>query len=104
MKLKKCFICRKIDGVIIAQKKALEALASLDMNLYVKALQSDSTLTNFHAKGPTYTPPIIDYLQDGEYENTTKEYAIQYADTKEFLINLTRKVRRRRRKNEDDDA
>ena len=102
--MRKYFICRQIDGVIIAQKKALEALASLDMNLYVKALQSDSTLTNFHAKGPTYTPPITDYLQDGEYENTTKEYAIQYADTKEFLINLTRKVRRRRRKNEEDDA
>ena len=94
---------RKIDGIIIAQKRALEMLQKLDTELYRKALEIDTTLTPFQAQGPTYTPPIPDYFIDGEYENITKKYEIQYADTEAFLRQLTSRRKRSKKKVAEDD-
>ena len=95
---------RKIDGIIIAQKRALEMLQKLDSELYRKALEIDTTLTPFQAQGPTYTPPIPDYFIDGEYENITKKYEIQYADTEAYLRQLiTRRKYKKKKVTEEED-
>ena len=93
---------RQIDTVIKAQKKALEDLKKVDYDLYKKAIEPDMSLLPFVAKGPTYTPVIQDYIQDGEYEDVTKQYAIQYADTKDTLEKLTRSTGRRRKKKKEE--
>ena len=63
---------QQIDNVICLQKAALENLRQLDVDLYKLAIEPDSNLIPFKAKGPMNTPPIPGYLQDGEYENITR--------------------------------
>ena len=53
----------RIDRMIVAQQKALEALRSENRELYLAAIKPDDALVNFKALGPTRTPPIPEYLQ-----------------------------------------
>ena len=76
--------------------------------LYRLAILPDLTLIPFKAQGPYYTPPIENYLQDGEYENITKKYEIQYGNDLKEQLNIMMKelaARRKRskKKSEDDE-
>jgi hypothetical protein len=94
---------RQIDSVIFSQKAALEALREENEILYKMAIAPDMNLLPFKAQGPTQTPPIAGHLQDGQYEDITRQFAIQYADTKVFLADLLKNKRRERKKKSDDD-
>ena len=89
---------KEIDTVILAQKAALEELRLADPELYRQALEPDLTLLPYKAKGPYYTPAIPDYLQDGEYEDVTKRFAVQYADMDTFMREITKSTRTRKKK------
>ena len=89
---------QQIDRVIISQKAALEQLRLLDQDLYKHAVSIDSTFVPFKAKGPYHSLPIQDYIQDGEYENITKSYEVQYEDTKAFITGLLKKQGGRKKK------
>ena len=92
-----------MDSVIIAQRKALETLRILNIELYKKAIQLDTNLMPFSAMGPYYTPPIPGYIQDGEYEDTTKKYEIVYVDTEAHMKSILRgKTKRRSKKSEEE--
>merc|ERR1712190_174620 len=73
-----------IDRMILAQQKALEALRDENRQLYMAAIEPDDTLVNFKSIGPTRTPPISDYLQDGDYVETTKKFEVQYENMEEY--------------------
>jgi SepF-like predicted cell division protein (DUF552 family) len=94
---------RQIDNAIILQKAALENLRQLDVNLYKLAIAPDDNLIPFKAKGPMNTPPIPGYLQDGEYENITRKFEVQYADMEQFLKDTILKKKVRKKKKDDDD-
>ena len=94
---------KQIDRILYAQRDALDQLRILDPGLYKMAIETDSSLLPFKAKGPLNTPPIPDYMQDGEYEDITKQYSIQYADMEEFLKGVLSKGRKRKKKKSDDD-
>ena len=93
---------QEIDRVILSQKAALEELRITDQELYRQAVE-DLTLLPFKAKGPCYTPVIPDYLQDGEYEDITKKFEVQYADMESFMRDITRQKRRKKKKDSEDD-
>ena len=69
----------------------------------------DSNLIPFTAQGPYNTPAIPDYIQDGEYEDVTRKYEIQYAgDVNEQLVQMMKQMavskrRNRKPKKEDDE-
>ena len=89
--------------MIIAQRKALETLRILNIELYKKAIQLDTNLLPFSAMGPYYTPPIPGYIQDGEYEDTTKKYEIVYVDTEAHMKSILRgKNHKRKKKSEEE--
>ena len=89
--------------MIIAQRKALETLRILNIELYKKAIQLDTNLMPFSAMGPYYTPPIPGYVQDGEYEDTTKKYEIVYVDTEAHMKTILRgKNHKRKKKSEEE--
>ncbi len=101
---------KQIDTVIVKQMAALEALREESQELYKMAIAPDATLLPFKAVGPAETPAISDFFQDGEYADTTRQYAIQYADIEAFMKELLaadhrKKVEAKRKKNEaqDDD-
>ena len=94
---------QQIDKVIYLQKAALEKLRQLDIDLYKLAIAPDNDLIPFKAKGPLKTPPIPGYLQDGEYEDVTRKFEVQYANMEDFLKSVTQKQSRRARKKKDDD-
>lgn len=89
---------KQIDNTILAQKAALEQLRLLDQDLYRQAIALDSTLLPFADKGPLYTPPIEGYIQDGEYEDVTQKFEIQYADMKVFMATILKNTRKKRSK------
>ena len=95
---------KEIDTVILAQKAALEELRLADQELYRKALEPDLSLVPFTAKGPCYTPVIPDYLQDGEHQDITKRFAVQYADMDAFMKDISKSTRKRKtKKNEEEE-
>lgn len=109
-------ICQ-IDAVIISRRKALEELRKESNELYIEAIKPDVTFHDqqgqllYQAVGPTATPPIRasttedsseDHLVDGHYEDATKKYQVQYADTGAFMTKLLSKTNRRRKSNKDD--
>jgi len=94
---------QQIDKVIYLQKAALEKLRQLDIDLYKLAIAPDNELIPFKAKGPLKTPPIPGYLQDGEYEDVTRKFEVQYANMEDFLKSVTQKQSRRARKKKDDE-
>lgn len=93
---------RQFDNVILSQNKALDELKALSPTLYFEAIQPDPTLIPFKAKGPVYTLPIPDYIQDGSYKDVTKEFIIKYGDMKQFMTQLISKPRKRSKKDADD--
>jgi len=92
-----------IDRMIVAQQKALEALRSENRDLYLAAIQPDETMVNFKASGPTRTPPIPEYIQDGDYMETTKKFEVQYENMNEYLRQLVRKKKKRKKKVEEEE-
>ena len=95
---------KEIDTVILAQKAALEELRLADQELYRKALEPDLSLVPFTGKGPCYTPVIPDYLQDGEHQDITKRFAVQYADMDAFMKDISKSTRKRKtKKNEEEE-
>lgn len=88
---------RQIDKSILAQKAALEQIRLLDQDLYRQAIALDTSLMPYAAKGPLYTPPIEDYIQDGEYEDVTQKFEIQYADMKSFMRDILKKSRTKKK-------
>ena len=94
---------KQIDKVLYSQKAALDQLRLLDPRLYKLAIEPDSNLLPFKAKGPMNSPPIPDYIQDGEYEDVTKRYEIQYADMEGFLKGVLQKSRTKKKKKRDDE-
>merc|ERR1719341_758012 len=92
-----------LDRKLIAQQEALDQLRQESMELYLEACQIDPDLVPFTAKGPTLTPPIKDYIQDGEFKDVTREYKVIYEDTEAFLKKLVSKVRKRKKKEEDEE-
>jgi len=95
----------ELDTKLIAQQKALDELRMESLDLYLEACKFDPQLLPFTAMGPTHTPPIKDYLQDGEYKDVSREYKVIYEDTEAFLRKLVSKVRSRKKKKalEEDD-
>jgi len=95
-----------IDRMIVAQQKALEALRGENRELYLAAIQPDDSLVNYKALGPTRTPPIPEYLQDGDYLETTKKFEVKYDNMEEYLKHLVSKRKRKKKveDNEDDEG
>lgn len=64
-----------LDRVVDAQNKALQELRFESEELYQQAIQHDSEMIPFVAKGPVQTPPLKDYTYvDGDYNDITKKY------------------------------
>ena len=90
------------DSILASGKESSE--------LYAEAVKPDKALLDkdgqlcYRAFGPTATPPIRasadsaneDHLVDGYYEEATKKYAVQYADTKAFMTKLLAASHKRR--------
>ena len=49
------------------------------------------------------TPPIKDYLQDGEYKDTTPTYKVIYEDTEVFMKSLLMRKRMRKSRNDEEE-
>merc|ERR1712018_42973 len=90
-----------IDRMILAQQKALEALRDENRQLYIAAIKPDDTLVNFQSIGPTRTPAIPEYLQDGDYVETTKNFEVQYENMEEYLKKLVARQRKKKKKAEE---
>lgn len=104
---------RQIDTVLVSRHKALEEIRKESNQLYAEAIKPDLSIIDrngqvlYQAFGPTTTPPIIaspsndgpkeDHLVDGHYEDVTKKYAVQYADTKSFMSKLLHSRKREQR-------
>ena len=89
-----------MDKNLISQQLALDELRAESLQLYQAAVQIDESLLPFKAEGPTRTPPIPNYIQDGEYEDVTKSFQVQYPDMKEFLKQITMSSRVMKKKME----
>ena len=63
----------------------------------MEAIKLDESLFPWTAKGPTATPPIEGYIQDGEYINTTKHFEVQYTDMKQLMSDLLANTRRKKK-------
>ena len=89
---------QQIDRMLYSQKAALEKLRELDQNLYKMAIQIDNNLVPFNAKGPLSTPPIPEYIQDGEYEDVTRKYEVKYDNMESFLREVIKNNRAKKKK------
>jgi len=49
------------------------------------------------------TPPIKDYIQDGDYKETTQSFKVIYEDTEAFMKELLMRNRKRKKKTEEED-
>jgi len=94
---------QQIDRMLYSQKAALEKLRELDQNLYKMAIQIDNNLVPFNAKGPLSTPPIPEYIQDGEYEDVTRKYEVKYDNMETFLREVIKNTRAKRSKKKTDE-
>ena len=64
-----------IDKVLHSQQKALEELRFESETLYQHAIEPDSNLIPFTAKGPVATPPLKSYESpDGDYIDISKKW------------------------------
>ena len=70
--------------------------------MYEHAISMDPDLIPFSFQGPVATPPIQDYLQDGEYKETTQTFKVIYEDTEAFLKTLLAKQRKKKKKTEEE--
>ena len=111
---------RQVDAVLISRQKALEELRKESRELYAEALKPDTCVSileedknvYYHASGPTATPPIRrstkddlneNWLIDGHYEEITKKYAVQYADTRAFMNSLIRSSNYKKKKKKEEE-
>ena len=69
----------------------------------MSAIQFDSSILPISFKGPVSTPPIENYLQDGEYKDTTQTYKVIYEDTEAFMKNLLQRQRKKKKTTEEED-
>ena len=87
-----------LDSLIISQYRALEELRAESEELYLEAIQFDPDLVPFKGEGPSQTPPIPEYIQDGTYDDVTKKFQVKYGDMKDFLKKLTQKTKKKKKK------
>ena len=93
----------KQDIIQITQQMALDELRKESEDLYLSAIQFDSSILPISFKGPVSTPPIENYLQDGEYKDTTQTYKVIYEDTEAFMKNLLQRQRKKKKTSEEED-
>ena len=91
------------DRILITQQMALDELKKESVSLYEQAIQFDPDLVPFSFSGPVSTPPIKDYLQDGEYKETTQSFKVIYEDTDAFMKQLLMRQRRKKKNTEEDE-
>ncbi|XP_067930399.1 large ribosomal subunit protein mL40-like [Watersipora subatra] len=65
---------KTFSNMIKAQEKALAELKIASTEKYDMAVQKDDDILEYSFTGPTETPPIVGYVQDGKYTETTKSY------------------------------
>jgi len=73
------------------------------VSLYESAIQFDPNIMPITFKGPVATPPIKDYIQDGDYKETTQSFKVIYEDTEAFMKELLMRNRKRKKKTEEED-
>ena len=71
--------------------------------MYRHAIEFDPNIMPVSFKGPVKTPPIKDYLQDGEYKETTQTFKVIYEDTDAFMKTLLARNRPRKKKASDEE-
>ena len=71
--------------------------------MYRHAIEFDPSIMPVSFKGPVKTPPIKDYLQDGEYKETTQTFKVIYEDTDAFMKTLLARNRPRKKKASDEE-
>ena len=100
------------DAILTSRYNALTELRAEDYELYAKAIQPDPNLIPFRAEGPTATPPPLaatfaeEHVVDGHYEDTTRQYQVQYQDPKEYMKAMLARSHRRKKsglRDDDDD-
>ena len=67
---------------MITQQNALDELKKENLSLYEAAIKFDHELIPMTFKGPVATPPIENYIQDGEYKDTTQSFKVGFETTK----------------------
>jgi len=91
------------DRLLTSQQRALDQLRNESEELYVEAIQFDPSLVPFQFRGPTQTPAIPGFIQDGSYEETTRKFEVVYDDMETFLKQITARTRKTKKKKHDDD-
>ena len=66
----------KQDKMLMTQQEALDELKKESVSLYESAIQFDPNIMPITFKGPVATPPIKDYIQDGDYKETTQSFKV----------------------------
>ena len=66
---------------MITQQNALDELKKENLSLYEAAIKFDPELIPMTFKGPVSTPPIENYIQDGEYKDTTQSFKVGFETT-----------------------
>ena len=74
----------KQDKMLMTQQEALDELKKESVSLYESAIQFDPNIMPITFKGPVATPPIKDYIQDGDYKETTQSFKV---NSPFFIIN-----------------
>jgi len=93
----------KQDKMLMTQQEALDELKKESVSLYESAIQFDPNIMPITFKGPVATPPIKDYIQDGDYKETTQSFKVIYEDTEAFMKELLMRNRKRKKKTEEED-
>ena len=70
---------------MITQQNALDELKKENVSLYEAAIQFDPELIPMSFKGPVTTPPIENYIQDGEYKDTTQSFKVCLVDNMNLI-------------------
>ena len=84
------------DKIMMTQQNALDELKKENVGLYEAAIMFDQELIPMTFKGPVATPPIEDYIQDGEYKDTTQSFKVScetsaahfVASLVDYLLNI----------------
>jgi len=92
----------KQDKILSTQQRALDELKKESLSLYENAIQFDPSIIPIRFSGPVATPPIKDYIQDGEYKDTTQTFKVIYEDTDAFMKELLQRQRRKKKRVEEE--
>jgi len=92
----------KQDKILSTQQRALDELKKESLSLYENAIQFDPSIIPITFSGPVATPPIKDYIQDGEYKDTTQTFKVIYEDTDAFMKELLQRQRRKKKRVEEE--